>query len=170
MSYALLVNYQLMLTARETLGLNVPAASKPTVVHDAFNTQGTMQVGAIPPAAAFAAFQQALVAGAGTIDLTNLLGTNDMAVNGTGLAVQAVRFQVPAANLHPLVIQPGGSNPYNLFGAVFKIELFPGADFVWVNAGGNAVLPAIGGTAKLLAISDGGAGATEACNYESVMG
>jgi hypothetical protein len=168
MSYSLIVNWQLALTARETLGTNVPAASKPTLVHDAFNSQGTMQTGTTPPATKFAAFQKALVAGVGTIDLTALTGTNGVTVDGTGLKVQAIRIQNPSTNTRAVIVQPGASNGYNIFGGSSLVTINPGEEIVWIG-NDSANVPDVGSSAKNIGLSDGASG-TDSCNYEIVLG
>jgi len=54
-------------------------------------------------------------AGAATIDLTALLGTQAN-IDGTGEKVKAIRIHGRATN-GALTISPGALNPYNLFGA-----------------------------------------------------
>jgi GTPase involved in cell partitioning and DNA repair len=156
------------LTVTETLA-SVPSSSRPTVTHDVFNVSGSLISSSTPPVSKFAGFSKALVAGAGTIDLTALTGTNGSAVDGTGLKVQALRIQVPSTNVNPVVLQAGGSSGYNLFGASWKLQLNPGEEFLWIGKD-KAAVPDIDATHKNIGLADGGAGGTESCNFEIVLG
>jgi len=117
------------LTVVETLGGNRPFAAdaKAKVTHDQLNTVAALGAATSPPATAVAAFQAAMTGGAATIDLTDLLGTNDLPVDGTGLRVQAVKVRNPGTNANPITISKGASNGYNGFGADFSLALTPGA-------------------------------------------
>jgi hypothetical protein len=157
------------LTVRELLDVNVPAASNPTVVHSAFNTTKSLGAATAPPASKVAAFLKALVAGVATIDLTALTGTGGVAVNGTGLKVQAIKIINPSTNTHLLTVAPGASNGHNLLGATFLITLYPGEEFLFVG-NDHASKPDIGATSKNLDISDGGSGGTESHDFLIVMG
>jgi hypothetical protein len=162
------VNFAQQLTVRELLETGVPAASRKTVSHDAFNQSGQLNASSVPPATKVAAFEKALVAGAGTIDLTALTGTNGATIDGTGLKVQGILIVNPATNANPLVIEPGGANPYNLFGAAFKITLHPGKSLHWISAK-DADTPDVAAGAKNIALSDGAAG-TETHKFIVVLG
>ena len=83
-----------------------PAASttKRRVTHDQFNTTLELSAASTPPVTKVAALQAALVAGAATIDLENLTGTNGAAVVGTGLRVQAMKVRNPSTNANAITI------------------------------------------------------------------
>jgi hypothetical protein len=69
----------------------------------------------------------ALVAGAKTVDLTALVGTNGAAVDGTGLKVQAVYLENPSTNANSMTFTKGASNGYELMdSATWRIVLKPG--------------------------------------------
>lgn len=135
------LTYSSLLTAKETLSVNVPAADvkKRVVTHDLYNTVSTLNSGTVPPATDMAAFEKALVAGAVTIDLTALTGTNGRVVDGTGLRVQALKFRNKSVNAATLKLKKGGTNGYDGFGALFSITLAPKAEVMILNedAGGD---------------------------------
>lgn len=169
MSDYLFVDYNLALTIRETLVVNVPAATRPILQHNGYNASATLKSDTTPPVTKAAVFSKALVAGVGTIDLTALVGTNNLAVDGTGLKVQAIKIKNPSTNTKVLLIKPATSNGYNLFGAAFQIILNPGEHFQWVG-NDSANVPDIASGAKNLAISDNGGGGTESHQFVIVMG
>jgi hypothetical protein len=166
---SIVVDAALNLTVRETLDTNVPAASRCTVVHDAFNKAVALRSTTTPPVTKVAVFQKALVAGVATIDLRALVGTNNLAVDGNGLKVQAIKIQNPGTNTNVLAVVPGASNGYNLFGASAKITLNPGEEFVWLGID-NANVPNVDATHKTLDLSDASAGGTESSNWVIVLG
>ncbi len=141
------VTYSAQLTVRETLTDNVPAAlaANRLVTHNQFNKTSTINSGSSPAATLVASFEQALVAGVATIDLAALVGTNDIAVVGTGLRVQAIRFVCKAANTAVVSITDGAANGYDGFGTDFFVELPASGNFLIETQGGGAV---IGGANK----------------------
>ena len=164
------LTYIANLTAKETLETNMPAASatKAVVTHDAWNTTHTSTtLGALTPAIAttkVAAFDQALTAGAATIDLENLVGTNGAAVVGTGLRIQAMKLRGATANADPVTITQGAANGYDGFGASFSITLEPDAEVLILtqDAGAN-----ISATNSDLDVSGPG---TEEIEVEIILG
>lgn len=133
------------LTAAETLETNMPAASatKAVVTHDQWNTTATTAtLAAETPAIAttkVAAFDQALTAGAATIDLEAMTGSNGATVVGTGLRIQAMKVRGASGNSDPVSIAIGAANGYDGFGAGFKVTLEPGAEMMILakDAGAN---------------------------------
>lgn len=125
------VNYQSSLTVRETLETNVPAASDAEILHSGYDTNAALNSSSTPTATKHAAFAKALSAGAATIDLTALTGTNGVTVDGTGLKVVAVKFQNPSTNANDIQICFGASNAY-LFGnnAAWKHTLCPRDEYL----------------------------------------
>lgn len=113
------------LTATETLESNIPAAPAATraVTHSAFNKSGTLTASTTPVAVTKCAYRDiAMTAGAVTIDLTALVGTNSLAQDGTGLKPQFVLFENVEGNA-PITITEGASNGHALLGAGFQIIL-----------------------------------------------
>lgn len=119
--------YSAILSIRETLTDNVPAASAANrlVVHNQFNKTSTIDGDTTPEVTLVASFEVALTAGTATIDLEALVGTNDIAVVGTGLRVQALRFVNKAANSAPVSIADGAVDGYDGLGTGFFLELPP---------------------------------------------
>lgn len=115
------------LTVRETLETNVPAAESPVVTHNQFNFTGTLKSDTSVPATKTVADSVALTAGAATLDLTDLEGTNGATVDATGLKLQAIMLHNPITNTGNMIVKPGASNPYDFFGdADGQITLKPG--------------------------------------------
>ena len=164
MSVAL--TYTANLTAVETLEDNVPAAAatKRRVTHDQFDTTSQLNAATTPPVTKVAAFQQALTAGAATVDLTSLTGTNGASVDGTGLRVQAMKLRNPSTNSGNITVAQGAANGYDGFGASFSLTLAPGAEMMILtdDAGTD-----IGATNSDLDLSGTG---TEALDMEIVLG
>jgi hypothetical protein len=141
------VTYASTLTAVETLTNNVPDAAAPIVTHSGFNSTASLGPATTPPVSKMASFQEALSAGAATIDLTALNGTNGASVTFNGLKVAAVKFQNPAGNANAITVKAGASNGYLLHGASWSIILQPGEEYLW-KAGVVNAAPTVGSTLK----------------------
>lgn len=102
-------------TITETLPNNTGSAPDATrkVIHTEYNEGGTISAAGTPPATTCASFLAALVAGALSIDLRALTGTNGVVVDGNGLKVQILRVKNLGANA--LTFKAGAVNPHNLF-------------------------------------------------------
>jgi hypothetical protein len=156
------VTYGSTLTVQETLGTNVPDISSPVLTHGGFNLAASLTALTTPPVSKTASFVKSLSGGTGTIDLTNLLGTNGAAVDGTTLKVQAVHFFNPST--HNITLTFGASNPYNLCGSSWSKTLYPGED--WLNFF-NSGPPTIDSTHKNIDLSGTG---TDTLDCQIVMG
>jgi hypothetical protein len=99
-----------------------------TVLHNNYSTERTISASTTPPATMVASFVEALIGGAGGIDMTALVGTNGAAVDLTGLKVQMIKINAPAANTGVITIVPGVANGLDLFGASSSIGLLPGQE------------------------------------------
>lgn len=160
---SVVANYLSQLTVIETLAVGVPAASTPSITHSGYNTTEKLNSSSTPAATKAVANSYAMTAGAKTLDLTALVGTNGATVDGTGLDVVAFKVINPAGN-SALVVKFGASNPY-LFGA----------DAAWrhtLKAGDELLLlgrtnPTIGSGAKNIDFSGTG---TESFQVVIVMG
>ena len=110
------LTYAATVTVVETLEDNVPAATGANrkVRHDQFNGAAGLTASTTPPVTKVAAFEKALSAGAATIDLTNLTGTNGATVDGTGLKVQVLKIKNKATNANPITIKTGLTDGYDL--------------------------------------------------------
>lgn len=88
--------------------------------------QSTYNPTSDPPGKYYSAQTLALVAGAATIDLTNLPGLQ-AAIDATGLKLNFLRIRGEADGSNAkLTISEGAANPYELFGAANPIE-YPAA-------------------------------------------
>lgn len=130
MASTVAVTYEAKATVVETLdATGAPGASetKRRVTHDAWNSSKSLGALTTPPATLHAAFEKALAAGTATIDLTALVGTNGIAVNGTGLRVQVLRVRAKSTNANPITIGKGATAGYIGFGTDFSLTLGGGA-------------------------------------------
>lgn len=144
---------EMKLTVVETLDVNVPAisatASEKRVTHNGFNVSRTLPQSSPTsiPATKHAAFEVTIASSVGSIDLRDLDGVNNGAIDGNGLKVQAVIFKAKSTNSGPITIAEGASNGYELLGNGFTFALKPGqsAQFDLVEQA-----PDVGGSAKVL--------------------
>lgn len=117
------------LTVQETLSTGVPASSNPVITHSGFNKTKQLNATSTPPATKVVSISGSLTAGAATLDLTNLTGTNGATVTFAGLRVQAMYFENLSSS-NTMTIQ-GGANPYEVFGhASGYVTLGPGASIL----------------------------------------
>jgi len=141
------VTANLICTVQETLETNPysAAAAGRIVTHSLFNSSKILTAATTPPVTKVAAFKQALSAGAATIDLTALTGTNGAIVDGTGLKVQVLK--VKNTGVAPLTITPGAVSGYNLLGAGMSLILAQNQE---LEIFGNDATPDIAAGAKNL--------------------
>lgn len=120
------VTYAATATVVETLPTNTGSASdaRRKVTHDAYNETASLTSATTPPVTQVAEFLLTLTAGAATVDLRALVGTNGAIVDGNGLKVQILRVKNLGANI--LTIVPGASNGIDLLGAASSIAIQPG--------------------------------------------
>lgn len=101
-----------------------------------------------------AAYQQTnMIAGAGSIDLTNLL-LDAAAVTLTGLQPRGILITALPANAGDVTVSKGASNGYTGLGNSFSATLKPGASVMMAWTLDNAV--AVGSGAKTLDLSGTG--------------
>lgn len=136
--------YASSVTTIETVSLTAAAAESatPSLTHSGYNTTADLSPTSTPAVSKTSYFSKALVAGAGTIDLTALPGpggTQDF----TGLKVQMIKFKNDAANT--ITVSQGAANAYTLLGATWSIAVHAGAE---VTIKLNATAPAVSGTVK----------------------
>jgi hypothetical protein len=155
------VAYLAKVSVTETLETNVPAtpATARSVVHSAWDSVKTLNSASTPPASKVAAFEQALTSGDATLDLTALVGTNGVVVDGSGLRVQVLRLRAPATNGNPITVSKGASNGYDGFGADFSLTLAAGAEVLLFSkdsggdiAGANKTLDLVGTGSQVLQV------------------
>lgn len=160
------VTYGATCTVIETITTGTPAASDANarVTHNLFNSSASLSGSTTPPATTVAAFELALVAGAGSIDLRALSGTNGATIDGNGLKVQVLKIKAKATNENVISVAVGASNGYELAGADFKITLQPGQEFLFY---GNDETPDIADADKVLDVAGTG---TQGLDVIVVMG
>jgi hypothetical protein len=84
--------------------------------------------------------QKAMVAGAGTVDLTSLTEISGRVFSLSGLKPRTVKIVALAANAGDITIAKGASNGYTGFGAAFSETLKPGGETVkYLGSSGTAV-------------------------------
>lgn len=142
------VRYGAELTITETLAAGVPFAAAPSFVTTPNVVKTTYDATTTPAVTKSATLSKAMIAGAGTIDLTNLVGPGGAAVTFAGLKVQFVRFRNDA--LAAITVTFGAANPYLLGGAGFVWVIPPGGELVFF---GNGATPVVDGTHKNIDIS-----------------
>lgn len=109
------------ITIQETLASGVEGSTSPTVVFDSYNESRTLNATSTTPATKCVSRLIALTAGAYTIDLTTITGTNGLAQDGTGLKLQLLRIKNLGAAVMTFTV--GASNGYNVAGAGFSVAL-----------------------------------------------
>lgn len=121
------VSYVSRVSVIQTLTGDYVNPDDATVTTDQLSESATYTAGTDVPVTKHAAFQQALTAGAATIDLTALPGlTGDETVDGTGLKVQVAKFRNLSTNANDITVTEGASNGYELLGSAFTFILKPG--------------------------------------------
>lgn len=147
------LQYNSIVTVKQTLdtGINSSASDR-TVTQDQINTTKTLSAGTTPPVTKMIWVNQALTAGAKTLDLTSLTGTNGASVTFSGLKVQSAKFKNPTGNA-AMTIKFGAANPYNLLGASWTLILLAGQE---ITVYGNDATPDVAGGAKDIDIAGTG--------------
>lgn len=109
-------------------------AGSATVTSNAFN-QGQKQFSPSTsiPVTKYSAKEYTLTAGAATIDLTDLVGTQSN-VDGTGLKVQFIRFITPSSNAAVVNVAQGAANPYPIWGSGNDVDIPIGAELAFRTA------------------------------------
>jgi hypothetical protein len=152
MTLSVTFNSQVLVSETFTGGYVNPSAN--TITLNGLSETITLNGGTTPAVTVQSEFQQALTAGAATIDLTTLPGlTSQETVNGNGLTVQFLKLRNLATNANSITIVKGASNGYALLGSAMSITLAPGQS---LTLNGNAATPAISSTAKTLDLTGTG--------------
>jgi len=102
----------------ETLS-NVDGAAQQTINLSAFDETFTMNADSTPPGTKCVVKLIALTAGAYTIDLTTITGTNGVVQDMTGLRVQLIRVKNLGAN--NMTFTPGASNGIDIGCGAFTV-------------------------------------------------
>lgn len=147
---------------RETLTAGVDGADNPVIYHNGFNVTGVIDSTTTPDAEGIVSKTLAMTAGAYTIDLSSMTGTNGAAVNMTGKAIRI--FRIENAGAAAMTIAKGASNGHTGLGATFQAAIpIGGAIQFYLKSGGVAV----SGTDKTLDIAGTG---TDSFNLTIVYG
>lgn len=152
---AVSVNYALQVNCDETLsGSQVPAVATGGNVlrHTGYSKSGTLNATTSVPATKWAAFLQALSAGAATIDLTAVTGTQGT-VTFSGLKIQLFMATATTGNTGAITLTEGASNGYELAGNTWKVAVQSGQSFLFY---GNELAPDVGGSTKTIDLSGTG--------------
>jgi hypothetical protein len=160
---AVSASYSLRCDVNETLATNVPAAETPVIIHGQFSSTGTLNATSTPPATKMAAQTISLTAGAVTIDLTALTGTNGATVDGTGLKVQILKLKNRSSNA-VMTFGEGASNGYEALGNAWTLKLLAGQEIEMFL---NDAAPDIASGAKTIDVAGTG---TESFDFIVVMG
>lgn len=135
----------------ETFSEGSVASSNATITHNGYDESNALTSATTPPITKCAFFLGTLTAGALTIDLTALTGTNGGTVDGSGLKVQAIHLKNLGANAMTFAV--GASNGYDLAGSGFSVTLAQNQDFLFY---GNDATPDIGASDKTIDVSGTG--------------
>jgi hypothetical protein len=125
-------DYRLDVDETFDTGLDLPA--DPTFVHKVTSPnavdRGTLTASTDVPATKTYSDTLVLAGGTQTIDLVALAGPGSTTVDCTGLKVQLFKLTSRKSNTNPVLIQKGGSNPYNVLGEDVSsgetLEVMPG--------------------------------------------
>lgn len=127
---AVQLSYAFKAINRETLASGVDGADQPDIIHAAFDDSATLNASSTPPVTNCVVRTIALTAGAYTIDLTTITGTNGLVQDMTGKKVQLFRFKnLGAASM---TIAEGASNGYAMLGASFTFTVPAGGQVMFV--------------------------------------
>lgn len=137
---SVVADWALKVNVVETLSAGIDAAPTPNINHTGFSTRGTFTASSAVPVTVVSADEIALVAGAHTIDLEALPGTNGATVVGTGLKVQLFKFKNTGTNA--MTIGVGAANGYELKGAGWTEILLAGQEMLF---NGNELTPDVAG-------------------------
>jgi len=143
------LQYRVNTTVTEQVETNPPSsqAARCRVEHDRLNASADLDAASSVPVTKVANFDQALTAGAATIDLTALPGINGATVNGSGLKVQLLRVQAKSTNANAITLTEGASNGYELAGNAWKAAVQAGQELTFY---ANEKAPDIGSGAKTI--------------------
>lgn len=125
------LNYASRLQVVEELAAS-GAVGQSQVIYSGYDRSDSIRSDATGPAVPVtkrAFLEQALTAGAATIDLTSLTheqGGLTETVDGTGLKLQFLRLCAPSGNDAAITITPGASNGYDFSGSSASITLESG--------------------------------------------
>lgn len=130
MAAAVEATYNALLTVKETLALGLDNATDPTTPHTLGDHAATLSASTTPPVTKTFSDDIALVAGAGTLNLSTLAGPLSTTIDFTGLKVQVIKLVAASTNTGGITVAKGDAQPYNLFGednvSSETVEVLPG--------------------------------------------
>lgn len=138
-----------------------------TATFDGLSETTALSGASAVPATKHAEGELALVAGAATLDLTNLPGvTAEETVDGTGLKVQVLKLRSKNTNANKLTVGKGATNGYglNAEGDAWSRPLSPGQRDTFE---GDDAAPDIDATHRTIDVTGTG---TDVLEYAIVMG
>jgi hypothetical protein len=160
------VDYNSSLTTVEALGTSANHQTGNLTASGLNSSLAYQATTSTPPCTSRGGTDIAMTGGAVTLDLTALVGSGGVTVDGSGKRVQYIKVLNPATN-HTIAIATGASNGYDGFGVAFKETLYPGGEFLKKLSALGTHGTVISGSNKTLDITGTG---TEALSYEIVLG
>ena len=128
-----------------------PTAAQTQITHKNFDEGATLTGVSTPAVSKIAAAVVALVAGAKTLDLTALTGTNGAAVTMNGLKI--VLFRIKNLGASVMTFTEGAANGYELAGTGWTVTLAQNQVFQFY---GDSAAPTVGGTTKNIDVTGTG--------------
>ncbi len=148
----------------ETLDTGVDAATNPNIIHSAFNFSHTVNATTTITGTKVSADNQALTAGAYTLDLTACAKSGGSTQSLTGLKIRGYMFRAPSTNTVVITITKGASSGHTI-GTNWKETLLPGQQVVkWLD---STAFESIDGTHKTLDVTGTG---SETFDYLIIAG
>lgn len=144
-------SFNISMTVEETLSSGVDGAENPIITHDGFDVTGIYSSTTTPDVEYCVVKTIALTAGAYTIDLSSMTGTNGAAVVGTGKKIRLLRITNNGANA--MTFAKGASNGHTGLGSAFSATIPVGGTAAWILADGGV---AIGSGDKTIDVSGTG--------------
>jgi len=131
-------------SAAETLSsADAPSAASPTIInHSAYDIAESLTASTTVPVTDALYLSKALVAGAGTIDLTALTNTLGDAVDGTTKKLRFCRFTAPTTNTGAITVDAAATNGYAVFGTAGKVVISPGQSVAFFLEGDGVTISA----------------------------
>lgn len=163
---AVSLTYKSEVTAQETISTMAGAAadSNRMVTHNGYDQVKYLNASSTPPVTDVASGEQAMTAGAATLNLAAIAGGYGTTKNFTGLKVQTAKFRNKSTNAAVITISEGASNGYALLGASWLIRLLPGQE---ITLYGNDATPDVAAADRTIDIAGTG---TEILEYHITAG
>ena len=163
---AVALTYTSNVTAQETISTMAGAASDAhrMVTHDGYDQTKFLNATSTPPVSDVASGEQAMTAGAATLNLASIAGGRGATKDFTGLKIQTAKLRNKSTNAAVITISEGASNGYALLGASWTIKLLPGQE---ITIYGNDATPDVAAADRTIDIAGTG---TEILEYHFTAG